>query len=84
MSKLYKATIYLDDINGVFKNINDIKIFLEKEIEDLTFTFDNILEKDTSKYLEEVGDNYAWNTTDEYTRSVVLHNLFCSNEESEV
>lgn len=79
MSKIYKATIYIDDINGMFKNIDDIKNRLDW-IDDLTFTFEKVEEKDTTQYLEEVGDDYEWNTTDEYTRSVMLHNYFAGEE----
>lgn len=80
MSKLYKATIYIDDINNKFDNIENIKQELINNIEDLTFTFDDIKEKDTTAYINEVEDNYAWNTIDEYTRAVVLHNLFAGDE----
>lgn len=83
MSKLYKATIYIDDINGKFNDIEDIKQELENHIEDLTFTFDDIVEKDTTNYIKDVGDDYAWNTIDEYTRAVVLHNLFTEDEVEE-
>lgn len=83
MSKLYKATIYIDDINGKFNNIEDVKQEVERNIEDLTFTFDDVKEKDTTEYIKSVGDDYAWNTTDEYTRSVVLHNLFVEDEVEE-
>lgn len=80
MSKLYRATIYIDDINDEFDNIENIKQELINNLEDLTFTFDDVKEKDTTEYINEVGDNYAWNTIDEYTRAVVLHNLFTEDE----
>lgn len=80
MSKLYKATIYIDDINDEFDNIENIKQELENCIEDLTFTFENVEEKDVTNYIDEVKDNYSWNTTDEYTRIVILHNVFAGDE----
>lgn len=83
MSKLYKATVYIDDINGKFNDIEEIKNELENSIKDISFTFDNIVEKDTTNYIKEVEDAYEWNTIDEYTRAIVLHNLFASDEVEE-
>lgn len=80
MSKLYKATIYIDDINGLYENIEDIKQQLETNLEDLTFTFEKVQEKDVTDYIYEVEDNYPWNTTDEYIRATVLHNVFAGDE----
>ena len=80
MSKLYKATIYIDDINGLYENIEDIKQQLETNLEDLTFTFEKVQEKDVTDYINEVRDNYPWNTTDEYKRTIVLHNIFAGDE----
>ena len=82
MSKVYRATIYIDDINGKFRDIDDIKCTLDNYLDDLTFTFAKVEEKDTTQYLEEVGDNYEWNTTDEFKRAMMLHNYF-AGEESE-
>lgn len=44
MSKVYKAVIYIDDINDMFNSIENIKLELENNVEDLTFTFEKVLE----------------------------------------
>ena len=80
MSKLYKATIYIDDINNMYEGIDGIKNALDMYLEDITFTFEKVEEKDITDYINEVEDNYPWNTTDEYVRSTVLHNLFAGDE----
>jgi len=80
MSKIYKAIIYIDDINDMFNSIEDIKIELENNLEDLTFTFEKVEEKDTTEYINQVEDNYEWNNTDEYSRAIALHNYFAGDE----
>lgn len=80
MSKLYKATIYIDDISGKFNNIEDIKQELDNYIEDIGFTFEKVEEQDITDYIDVVEDDYPWNTTDEHTRIVVLNNFFEGNE----
>lgn len=80
MSKLYKVSVYIDDINDIYSDMETLKGELENNFEDLTFTFEKAEERDTTDYLDEVGDNYEWNTTDEYTRLVHLHNYFAGNE----
>ena len=81
MGKLYKATIYIDDINDMYENIEGIKNTLDRYLEDITFTFEKVQEKDTTDYINEVEDNYPWNTSDEYIRAVYLHNYFVGDEE---
>lgn len=81
MSKLYKATIYIDDISGKFNNIEDIKQELDNYTEDISFTFEKVEEQDITDYIDKVGDDYPWNTDDEHERIVVLHNFFEGNEE---
>lgn len=80
MSKLYKATIYIDDINEMYEDIDGIKNALDTYLEDIRFTFEKVQEKNTTDYINGVGDNYPWNTTDEYVRAIVLHNLFAGDE----
>lgn len=80
MSKIYKLSVYIDDINDMYQDIEDIKSDLENNFEDFTFTFEKVEERDTTEYLDEVGNNYEWNTTDEYTRLVHLHSYFAGNE----
>ena len=93
MSKVYKAVIYIDDINDMFNSIENIKLELENNVEDLTFTFEKVEEKDTkssnptnttkpdtTEYINQVEDNYEWNTTDEYSRAIALHNYFAGDE----
>lgn len=80
MGKIYKATIYIDDINGLYENVEDIKQQLENNLEDLTFTFEKVQEKDVTNYIDKVGDDYPWNTTDEYKRAIALHNVFAGDE----
>lgn len=80
MSKVYKAIIYIDDINDMFNNIEEIKVELRNNLDDLTFTFEDIKEKDTTDYINQVEDDYEWNTTDEYSRAIALHNYFAGDE----
>lgn len=80
MSKIYKATIYISDINGIYEDIEDIKQQLKNSLEDLSFTFEKVQEKDVTNYIDKVGDDYPWNTTDEYKRTIVLHNVFAGDE----
>lgn len=80
MSKLYKATIYIDDINEMYESFEQIKNVMDMYLEDITFTFEKVQEKDTTDYIDKVGDNYPWNTNDEYVRSVRLHNFFVGDE----
>lgn len=80
MSKIYKATIYISDINGICEDIEDIKQQLKNSLEDLSFTFEKVQEKDVTNYIDTVGDDYSWNTTDEYKRTIVLHNVFAGDE----
>ena len=64
MSKIYKATIYIDDINGMYDYDGDIKNCLQRGLDDAHIELDNLIEVDTTEYIEEVEDDYKWNTTD--------------------
>ena len=59
-------------------NIEDILNLLENE--SLISTLIKCEEKDTTDYLDKVGDDYEWNTCNDYARGVALHNLFCGDE----
>ena len=61
MSKLYRAIIYIDDINDTFQNIKSIQDYLNDHI-DIHIDFDNVKEIDTTEYIDEVVDDYPWNT----------------------
>ncbi len=81
MSKVFRVSLYIDNVsNENYNNVEDILNVLENK--DLTPTLIKCEEKDTTDYLNKVGDDYEWNTTNEYERSVALHNLFVGDEEA--
>ena len=82
MSKIYKAVVYIEDINEMYRNLEDIKCSLETKLEDVTFSFDKEKVYDTTKYLEKVGDFFEWNTTDENKRILEMEK-FIKEEKDE-
>lgn len=73
MSKIYKATVYIDDINDELScNLVAIERILEEEGIYLTIDLDTKEKKDTTEYIKKVGDDYSWNTTDRHKRIIEM------------
>ena len=79
MSKVYKVTMYIDDVSDAYYGIEDIKSCMENYVEDVTFTFESVETLDTTDYIEEVEDDYPWNHIDEKVRLRELRKYFKEN-----
>ena len=62
MSKVYKVTMFIDDINGQGGDLCNVLNQIEETL-DLRCILKEYEERDTTEYIERVGDDYAWNTT---------------------
>lgn len=80
MSKVYKVTMYIDDVSEAYYGIEDIKSCMENYVEDVTFTFESVETLDITDYIEEVEDDYPWNHIDEKVRLRELQKYFKEND----
>ena len=63
MAKLVKIELYVSDLTGDF-NVDNLKsVLYQKLYED--YIVKSIEELDVTKHIEDVGDDYGWNTTDD-------------------
>lgn len=63
MAKLAKIELYVSDLTGDF-NVDNFKSVLDQKLYE-DYIVKSIEELDVTKYLEDVGDDYGWNTTDD-------------------
>ena len=63
MAKLVKIEIYVSDITNDF-DIDNFKSVLKKSLYE-DYIVKTVEELDVTEYIENVGDNYGWNTTDD-------------------
>lgn len=84
MSKIYKGTIYINDINGMYDNDGDIETELQNGLYDASLYIDNLIEVDTTEYIEKVEDNYEWNTIDKKKCIKEMNKFIEKNKNKEV
>ena len=63
MATLVKIELYVSDLTGDF-NVDNFKSVLDQKLYE-DYILKSIEELDVTKYLEDVGDDYGWNTTDD-------------------
>ena len=63
MAKLVKIELYVSDLNSDF-NIDNLKSVLEQKLYE-DYIVKSVKELDVTEYIDNVGNNYGWNTTDD-------------------
>ena len=84
-----KAFMEKEDIDAIINNKTALEQIDEFDMSLISsilhckkefFLSEDIKEKDTTDYINQVEDDYEWNTTDEYSRAIALHNYFAGDE----
>ena len=78
MAKLAKIEIYVSDITNDF-DIDNFKSVLERSLYE-DYIVKTVEELDVTEYIENVVDNYSWNTTDDKEAILAIDKYWDENK----